>query len=112
MRDHDVDLERTVLGSVLCRPRPNAETVARLRLTDFIVPAHRFIFAAIADLTRGGYAADIIAVERSLRDMGRLELVGGMATLAAIAACADYRPAIVAWSVDELQALAALRAPS
>ena len=58
--------EQSVLGSLLLDPEAWAKVAPLLRADDFILPNHRLIFQAIADLAANGKAYDPVIVSEAL----------------------------------------------
>jgi hypothetical protein len=78
-----VDAERAVLGAILIEGVVGYRKLTRLHRTDqFLLEAHREIFAAMSRLASRGSAIDILTVTEELRHAGRLEAIGGTASLA------------------------------
>lgn len=82
---HNLEAERSVLGSVLLNERILSDVVALLRPDDFYVPAHRAIFSAMVDLSEEGQPADVITLEDRLRKRDELSMVGGIEALSKLA---------------------------
>lgn len=82
---HNLEAERSVLGSVLLNDRVLGDIVSVIRPDDFYVPAHRAIFAAMVDLAEEGQPADVITLEDRLRKREELNLVGGIEALSKLA---------------------------
>ncbi len=79
---HNIEAEQACLGSVLV----DAESLDRISevLTgpdDFYREAHREIYSAMLRLAERNYNIDLITVCNDLRDLGKLDTVGGAAYL-------------------------------
>lgn len=75
---HSAEAEQGVLGSMLKAPRDAiSEVVARINDEYFYVPAHQTIYTVLVDEWNRGQAIDLITFTQRLRDLGRLESVGG-----------------------------------
>src|SRR5215813_15611002 len=77
--------ERAVLGALLLDGVAIWPRLGTLAPSDFFKDGHRQIFGAILDLGGAGQAVDLITVSRQLRNMAKLDEVGGEAALAALA---------------------------
>jgi YD repeat-containing protein len=82
---HDLDAEAAVLGSVLYDAERLAELSA-LRPDQFSSEAHRRTFEAIRAVEASGAAVSLVTVTSKLRELGRLEQVGGSAALSDLVA--------------------------
>lgn len=72
---HDLAAERSVLGAVLLEPARFAEAAAILSAADFYRVAHRFIWAAFAQLDAAGTPIDFVTLRASLDAAKRLDEV-------------------------------------
>jgi replicative DNA helicase len=76
---HSEDAERGVLGSMLL----DADRVIdlaierKIRAESFYIPAHRLVFETIMDLHNRGRPVDLLTVGQRLRELGKLDSVGG-----------------------------------
>lgn len=61
-RDHQLDAERAVVGSMLIDPETVRGVLAAVNETDFLSPANRLIFQACRDLFRSGEPVDAVTV--------------------------------------------------
>jgi len=73
--------ERMILGAILNGSLDYYSCSAILRGDDFVLEAHRRIYASIGELSEGGAGIDYATVGQKLFDRGALESVGGMAYL-------------------------------
>ncbi len=81
---HSRDAEIAVLGGMLCSPNAAAVALDILAPGDFYIPAHREIFAAMAELWKRSQPIDMITVSDYLKECGKLEVIGGAAYLSEI----------------------------
>jgi replicative DNA helicase len=78
---HSEDAERGVLGSMLL----DADRVIdlaierQIRADSFYIPAHRVVFETIVDLHNRGRPVDLLTVGQRLREIGKLDGIGGQA---------------------------------
>lgn len=78
----NVDVEKTVLGSVFIDPESLIKITDTLKAEDFYEDRHRIIFDAILDLYGDRKPVDMVSVSSRLRDKQMLESVGGVGYLA------------------------------
>jgi len=81
---HSRDAEIAVLGGMLSSPVAALAVLDILTQSDFYIPAHREIFAAMTELSRRGQPIDIITVSDYLKESDKLEFIGGVAYLSEI----------------------------
>lgn len=82
---HDLDIERSTLGSVFVKPTLFADLAFSLRADDFFLPAHRAIWEAMGRVARRGLTVDPIIVAEEMKATGehrRLETEGYLLDLA------------------------------
>lgn len=82
---HDLEAEGAVLTTVLLDPRLFDELSGQLRQEHFYANANGTLWGAMLDLSRSGRPIDAAGIASWLRDHGRLEQIGGMPYLAAMA---------------------------
>ncbi len=82
---HNLEAEQAVLGAIMLESDMGSPVFAILQPEDFYRDNHRYLFAAIRDLFEKGEPVDLVSVAESLRQQGRLELIGGIATISEIA---------------------------
>ena len=83
---HNLDAEKSVLGSVFIKPAAFDEIATTLQVDDFFLPAHREIFESMLALDRRRQPIDVIAVADELKTKGMLSrLEGGESYLLALA---------------------------
>ena len=81
----NLEAEQAVLGAMMLEPEVGSSVFEMLQPEDFYRDNHRLIFSAIRDLFEKGDPIDLVSVAEILRQQGRLEQVGGIATISAIA---------------------------
>ncbi|HWT23946.1 MAG TPA: replicative DNA helicase [Solirubrobacteraceae bacterium] len=84
----NLEAEQSVLGAVLLSDTslPALIIDERLRPEDFYREAHAVIFAAMLELHGGGQNVDALTLVEHLKQSGRLDAVGGRATVDLLAA--------------------------
>jgi len=82
---HNLEAEQAVLGAIMLESDMGSPVFAILQPEDFYRDNHRYLFAAIRDLFEKGEPVDLVSVAESLRQQGRLELIGGIVTISEIA---------------------------
>ena len=83
---HNLDAEKSVLGSVFIKPAAFDEVATGLQVDDFFLPAHREIFDAMLAIDKRRQPLDVIAVADELKTRGMLpRLEGGEGYLLALA---------------------------
>lgn len=81
----NLEAEQAVLGAMMLEPEVGSSVFEMLQPEDFYRDNHRLIFSAIRDLFEKGEPIDLVSVAEILRQQGRLEQVGGIAAISAIA---------------------------
>ncbi|MDQ7092488.1 replicative DNA helicase [Desulfosporosinus sp. PR] len=81
----NLEAEQSVLGAMMLEPESGSSVFELLQPEDFYRDSHRLIFSAIRDLFEKGDPVDLVSVAEVLRQQGRLEQVGGIATISEIA---------------------------
>ncbi len=81
----NLEAEQAVLGAMMLDPEAGSSVFEMLQPDDFYRDNHRLIFSAIHDLFEKGDPVDLVSVAEVLRRQGRLEQVGGIATISEIA---------------------------
>jgi len=74
---HNLEAERSVLGSVFIKPAAFDEVATSLATDDFFLPAHREIFDAMVAIDKRRQAIDVIAVADELKVHGMLARLDG-----------------------------------
>jgi replicative DNA helicase len=80
-----LEAEQAVLGAIMLESDMGSPVFAILQPEDFYRDNHRYLFTAIRDLFEKGEPIDLVSVAESLRQQGRLELIGGITTISEIA---------------------------
>lgn len=80
----NVEAEASVIGSILIDPEMLAQT-AWLPASMFYREAHRLIWQAALDLRRHGVDADVVTITDELTRCGKLEEIGGVSFVSALA---------------------------
>lgn len=81
----NLEAEQAVLGALMLEPEVGSSVFEILQPEDFYRDNHRLIFSALRDLFERGDPVDLVSVAEALRQAGRLEQVGGIATVSEIA---------------------------
>lgn len=81
----NLEAEQSVLGALMLEPEAGSSVFEILQPDDFYRDNHRLIFVAVRDLFERGNPVDLVTVAETLRQSGRLEQVGGIATISQIA---------------------------
>jgi replicative DNA helicase len=83
---HSLEAEMAVLGGVFLREKALFDVIADMLVpSDFYLPSHQCVFAAMTDLYRRNSPLNVAVVFEFLRDASRLEEAGGAAYLAQLA---------------------------
>src|SRR6516164_7615578 len=83
---HNLEAEKSVLGSIFIKPSSFDEVGTNLQVDDFFLPVHREIFESMLALDKRRQALDVIAVADELKTKGLLpRLEGGESYLLALA---------------------------
>lgn len=72
-----VDSEQAVLGAILVNPDTIPTVLEYLKPDNFYKQAHKYIYQAVLDLFEKNEPTDIVAISEYLRDIAKLEAVGG-----------------------------------
>ena len=80
----NIEAEQSVLGAMLISREAIDKAGEILTEADFYRPDDRIIFSAILDLHSRNEAVDLVTVTEELRKMGKLDTVGGTATITAL----------------------------
>lgn len=75
----NIEAEQAVLGALLIDSNAIARVAESLRPDSFYKQAHRFIYSSIIKLFNNNEPIDIVTVSDHLRNIEKLELVGGRA---------------------------------
>jgi replicative DNA helicase len=74
---HDIELESSILGSILLSEKLMVEVIEFLTPEKFYESKHKDIFASILSLYRTSTPIDILTLTKQLRSEGKLEHIGG-----------------------------------
>src|SRR5256885_14798566 len=74
---HNLEAEKSTLGSVFIKPTSFDEVGTNLQVDDFFLPIHREIFEAMLAIDKRRQAIDVIAVADELRTRGLLGPLDG-----------------------------------
>ena len=83
---HDADAEHAVLSSILMDRDAAAEAFEVLKAEDFYSPENKAVFEAAYQLYTKGEPIDVVTVKNQLEENGVFAEIGGVETLANIAA--------------------------
>lgn len=72
-----IDAEEAMLGAILTTPSSYSKVSDLVGINDFYQPANKLVYEAIRYLGEKNEPIDIITVSERLKDMGKLEEVGG-----------------------------------
>lgn len=75
------EAEEATIGAILTNPAAYFGVAAFLRIDDFFVLRHRYIWEAMGRLSERSEPLDYLTVMQELKDMGRLQEIGGPAYL-------------------------------
>ncbi len=81
---HNVDAEKSVLGSILVNNENYYTVVENLHSDDFYLGAHRTIFRTMSDIVDASRAVDLITLQDELARTSLLESAGGIGYLASL----------------------------
>jgi replicative DNA helicase len=81
---HNIDAEKSVLGSILVNNENYYKVVENLRAEDFYLDAHRVIYRQMMDLIERSKAIDLITIQEELVRASQLESAGGINYLAGL----------------------------
>lgn len=81
---HNVDAEKSVLGSILVNNEHYYRVIESLRLEDFYLDAHRVIFRQMIELMEQSKVIDLITIQDELVRASQLESAGGITYLAGL----------------------------
>lgn len=82
---HNLEAEQAVLGALMLDPQKGSTVFEILRPEDFYRDNHKSIYLTIRDIFERGDPVDLVTVAESLRQVGRLESIGGIGTVSQIA---------------------------
>jgi replicative DNA helicase len=81
---HNLDAERTVLGSMLIDATTIPTVMDMLVPEDFYSTAHQHIYEAVLRLQRAGTPADLMTLHNELHKVEQIEEIGGMTYLSSL----------------------------
>src|SRR5688572_28574401 len=81
---HNVDAEKSVLGSVLANNENYYQVIENLRPEDFYLDSHRVIFRQMIELMEKARVIDLITIQEELVSASSLESAGGISYLAGL----------------------------
>jgi replicative DNA helicase len=81
---HNIDAEKSVLGSILVNNEHYYRIVEMLRTEDFYLDAHRVIFRHMTELMENAKAIDLITIQEQLMRSSLLESAGGIEYVASL----------------------------
>ncbi|HRY91641.1 MAG TPA: DnaB-like helicase N-terminal domain-containing protein, partial [Candidatus Gracilibacteria bacterium] len=82
---HSLDVERSVLGSILIDKEAISKIADFLLPEDFYHDSHALIYQAIFDLYDRRHPVDVITLSNLLEERKQLEQIGGSSYLASLA---------------------------
>ncbi len=82
---HDLDAEKSVLGSILLDPEVIDEISLLVRPEDFYSPAHQQLFHHIREMHNAGGRIDVLLLADRLKKAAEYEAIGGGVYLAELA---------------------------
>ncbi len=103
-RPEAVDAERAVLGSALISTKAVERALRAVTDREFVVPAHRAIYIAIANLARQGKKIDALSVGNELDRKGWLERANGRAYLDELIDCSPVSAHVETYAADVVDA--------
>ena len=82
---HAVDMERSILSSMLQEPEPYLDRAADQGITpeSFYLPANSLLYRTLSELRSAGLPIEPMEVVQHLRDRGKLDAIGGPSELSA-----------------------------
>jgi hypothetical protein len=89
-----VDIERSVLGSILLDNKAYSEASGELRPEDFSLDSHRRIWSCMVELAESSRPIDIILLSEELDRCHELEAIGGAAYISGLLDGVPDRPSI------------------
>lgn len=92
---YDIEAEQAILGLVIIDNTLIADVSKIINCKTFYGESHQHIFKAITELVEEGKPVDEILIGDKLKELGKLEEIGGMAYLADIENCAPISGNIV-----------------
>src|SRR5207249_8371533 len=81
---HNIDAEKSVLGSILVNNENYYRVIETLRAEDYYLDAHRVIYRKMVELIEQSKAIDLITIQEELVRASQLESAGGITYLAGL----------------------------
>jgi replicative DNA helicase len=81
---HNIDAEKSVLGSILVNNENYYRVIESLRLEDFYLDGHRIIFRHMLGLVEKSRVIDLITIQEELVRASLLESAGGISYIASL----------------------------
>jgi replicative DNA helicase len=81
---HNIDAEKSILGSILVNNENYYRVVESVRAEDFYFDSHRLIFRQMTELMERSRAIDLITIQEELVRASSLESAGGIAYLSGL----------------------------
>ncbi|HYR90712.1 MAG TPA: replicative DNA helicase [Terriglobia bacterium] len=81
---HNIDAEKSVLGSILVNNENYYRVMETLRAEDFYLDAHRVIYRRMVELIDRSKVIDLITIQEELVRASQLESAGGITYLASL----------------------------
>ena len=95
---HNQEAEQSVIGSALTDPASVAASAEIVRPSDFYFEQNREIYSVIMELFNENIPVDIVTVSDRLNQGDRLDAVGGVSYLAAVASSVPTTGNVVYYS--------------
>ena len=80
----NLEAEQAVLGSILLKDKVFPFVIEILKPTDFYREAHKVIYESLLTLFEKNEPLDILTITNSLKDINKLDMVGGISYLATL----------------------------
>ncbi|WP_459129406.1 replicative DNA helicase [Guggenheimella bovis] len=74
---YNIDAEQSLLGAMILSKEAIANVIGSLKPSDFFKESHQIIYEQIEKLTVGTETIDAIVLADSLKDIGKLQAIGG-----------------------------------
>lgn len=72
-----LEAEQAVIGALLVNPIAITRVIESLKPASFYKQAHKIIYSVIVSLYNANEPIDVVTVSEQLRDMGKLDIIGG-----------------------------------
>ena len=80
----NLEAEQAVLGSILLKDKSFSTALELITPADFYKDGHRIIFEAMIDLFEKNEPYDLLTISNHLKDLNRLDEIGGIAYLSSL----------------------------